>query len=199
MASITIFQTESLNEIPKAKTTIKKIRKTHTVNIKKEHESAVIGELAGMATEILMSPIVQTPLTILGLIELGKNGWKLIKKVHRTDKVCHINKEFASALVIAKALKIYKKYHPKEYKALSPDDIKTIGIMDAAPMSKKLINTCYKNFNDEGRDVVYFMGVVIKKAPRRSLTLWYIIRADGKICSAWSTQTLTERLPREYR
>lgn len=199
MASITIFQTESLSEIPKAKTTIKKIRKTHDVDIKKEHESAVIGELAGIATEILMSPIVQTPLTILGLMELGKNGWKLIKKVHQTDKVCHIDKEFASALVMAKALKNYQKQYPREYDDLTPDDIKTIGIMDAAPMTKNLINTCFKNFNDEGRDVVYFMGVVIKKPPRRSLTLWYIIRADGKICSAWNTQTLTERLPEEYR
>lgn len=198
MATITIFQTKSLNEIPHAEMAIKQIS-THSVEINNKFESAVIGELAGEAIEIILSEPVQTILSIAGILDLGNRVWELIKSIDKTGKVCHTDKEFANALVLAKAIKTYKKTYPKEFHDLHPNNIKTIGIMDANPISNKLSNICYKDFDDEGREVVYFMGVVIKRPNNRSLTLWYIIRADGKICSAWETQTFTDRLPVEYR
>ena len=199
MAKITIFQTESLKEIPRIKADIDKIKKTHKIKIKKEQESAVIGELAGNAINILMSNELQVPLTILGLIELGKGGLKLIKKIHTSGKVCDIDKEFASALVFTKALKKYKKEYPNEVKNFNPDKIKTIGIMEVDYASKILNNICLKNFDDEGRSLMYFMGVIIKRPRKRSLTFWYIIRTDGKTCASWETQTFTNTLPKEYR
>ncbi len=198
MATITIFQTKSLNEIPNAELTIKQIN-THSVEIKNKYESAVIGELAGEAIEIILSKPVQTILSIAGILDLGNRVWELTKSIDKAGRICHVDKEFASALVLAKAIKKYKKMYPEEFNDLHPDNIKTIGIMDASPTSSKLSNICYKDFDDEGREVVYFMGVVIKRPNSRSLTLWYIIRADGKICSSWETQTFTDRLPVEYR
>ena len=157
MATITIFQTKSLNEIPNAETAIKQIS-THSVEINNKFEAAVIGELAGEAVEIILSEPVQTILSIAGILDLGNRVWELIRSIDKTGKVCHIDKEFASALVLAKAIKTYKKIYSEEFHDLHPNNIKTIGIMDANPISNKLSNICYKDFDDEGRGVVYFMG-----------------------------------------
>ncbi len=201
MARLTLFQTESLDEIYEIKTDIKKIKKILKVKEEKEHISAVVGELAGTAVNIIMSPEVQTALTIIGLIDLGDRAWNLIKNLNKTNKHFDFDKEFASALVVSKAIKKYKKMYSTEYSTFNPNKIKTIGIMEAEPESKKLNSICFKDFDDEGLgdSGIYFMGVVIKRPNKRSITFWFIIRNDGKICSSWTTQTYTKNLPKHLR
>lgn len=197
MGRITIFKTETIKEIPEIINDFTKLKEQFNLKEEQEHISAVVGELAGTAVNILMSPEVQVPLTILGLKSLGDDLWKLIKKLQNTNKVYDLDKEFAKALIVSRSLKKYQKDYKKEYQLLSPDAIKMIGIMEAEPENNKLSKICYKNFDDEGLgdSGIYFMGVVIKRPNDRSITYWHIIRNDGKICSSWITQTYTKNLP----
>ena len=190
MSRLTIFQTQSLKEIPKVKKALKDIKNTnYKIREENEHISAVVGELAGEAVNIIMSPPTQLVLSIIGLLDIGSKSWKLIKQLKICNKHFDFDKEFAHSLIVAKAIKTYKKEYREEYQDLLPDNIKYIGPMESEPKSNKLIKICYKNFDDEGLadSGIYFMGVAIKRPNKRSITYWYIIRNDGKICSSWST------------
>jgi hypothetical protein len=201
MSRLTIFQTQSLKEIPKVKKTVKKMKKYYNIKKNKEEIPAVVGEFAGEAINLIMSENFQTALTILGLVELGNKSWELIKNIKISKKHFDFDKNFAYALVLSKALKIYKKVYREEYNTLEPSKIKYIGPMEIYTISKKLTKSCYKNFEDEGLadSGVYFIGIVIKRPNKRSITYWFIIRNDGKICSSWSSQTLTKTLPKHLQ
>ena len=202
MSRLTIFQTQSLKEIPKVRKTFKDIKKkNYKIEKENEHISAVVGELAGEAINLIMSPQTQLALSIIGLLDIGNRSWKLIKQLKTYNKHFDFDKEFAHSLVLTKAIKTYKEEYNDEYPDLLPDNIKYIGPMESEPISNKLINICYKNFEDEGLgdSGIYFMGIVIKRPNKHSITYWYIIRNDGKICSSWSTQTFTKTLPKHLQ
>ena len=66
--------------------------------------------------------------------------------------------------------------------------------MDAEPMFGGVMS-CLEGWDEATTPIAYFIGIVIQRPNGRSKTLWYLFGAGGHLCAAWTTQTLTERLP----
>ena len=68
------------------------------------------------------------------------------------------------------------------------------GPMETDPISgfAEVLN---KGWDGATCPIGYFMAVVVPRDRDRIRTFWYLLSASGEVVSAWTTQTLAERVP----
>jgi len=198
LSQLTIFKTTSIDEIPKLKKELSKLDKLTKIKIEKETMSAVVGNLAGDAVNILLSSPIQVPLT---LYTLGDIVLKIIKLLKKTNKHYDLSGEFVESIIVTKALKEYKKEYPLEYPKVNNNNIKIIKMMEAEPTSKKLRHQCISKTAEEIDDdeINYFMGVCLNIPNNNAIIFWYILRNDGKTCVSWTTELSTKKLSKIFK
>ena len=189
MALLTIYQLEDVQAIEGLKDRIDELGKHISVDVRREHAPAVVGELAGMAVDLLMSPPVQVTLSS---IAVGQIIWQIIDLARRAGKKLHIEKPIAKLLVATKAIEAEKETFPNE--EIDPKRIVVYGPMDAEPESG-FAEQCFELWDSASAPVAHFMAVVFPRPRNRVRTVWYLFSGGGDVCASWSTQTFSERLP----
>jgi len=190
MQLLTVYQTESLQELPEVQKNIKIIEKILNISIieNKEHIPAVVGELAGIGLELVTSKYLSGALNIIALHQIAKASWNIIRNIHKEKKTCDIEKEFAKSLALSRVLKLYKKWHKEMYTKLKPESISILEPVLIVPESKKFHDLCYsKDFDDEGRELGYFTSISLPKSKKEHVTYYFIFRIDGRLIASWST------------
>lgn len=189
MGSITIYRTENLKDIPGLEECLTELGKLSDVEHRKRHVPAVVGELTGVATEILLSNPVQLTLTT---IAIGQLFWKIVELAKAAGKSIRIGKPVAKAIISAKAVEdATRKF---SYESIDVEKLVVYGPMETDPESGFAMEL-EKSWDEGTSPIGYFVGVVFPRPRDRVRTAWYLISAGGEICASWSTQTLSERMP----
>ena len=97
--SICVYQTDDLDELSEIQPYLNKLKELETVEIEYFHQSAVVGELAGTAVDILMSKEVQITLST---IAVGQVLWQLIGTLKSLGKKFSISHNTAKRIALFK-------------------------------------------------------------------------------------------------
>jgi len=188
-ASLTIYKTRNIGEIEGLDEIITSLQSKTPISIDQLKVPAVVGELAGIATDILLSDPLQA---IITAVEVGGLLWGIVQLAKRAGKHIRIGKGIARPILLSKAHEEIKNQHPSEQ--IDFETIKVWGPMAAEPMEGN-ITECYKSWDEATDPIGYFMGIIIPRPRNRAKTLWYLLGAGGELCGSWATQTFIDRLP----
>jgi hypothetical protein len=179
----------NLDDIPEVQAYISQLQEYDTIEINYFHQSAVAGELAGMAVDILMSKEVQITLSS---IAMGQILWQMIQTLKKLGKRFSISSKTAKLIALFKTEEDVKK----QRKSVEVSNYLVYG-----PMSAELdidLSTLCANEDTQSDDMyfsTYFLAVVFPRPKGRVKTIWYLFQHSGDILASWSTQTLAERMP----
>jgi hypothetical protein len=186
---LTIYQLDDLNALPEIKDEMLKLQKLITIEVKQRHVPAVVGELAGMATKILLSDPMQAFATA---VEIGGILWAIILSAKKAGKSLRIGKGMVKALLLSK-LKDETSIGNQTEK-LEFEEAFVWGPMETDPVSG-FANELSKGWDGATCPIGYFMAVVIPRDRDRIRTFWYLLSASGEVSSSWTTQTMADRVP----
>ena len=188
-SGIIILQAEDYRTIPGLAEVLEEMKPHSNVKIKTDHIPAVIGEFAGMATEIVLSDYSQA---LLNAAALGAILWKAIELIKKAGKRIVIGKEIVLPLVASKAEENFED----EFSAArgNEESIRVWG-----PMAAELTDGPFSAFDMECEqnlgEEAYFMAMSVALPRNRVKTIYYILGGKGEILSSWTTQTFSERVP----
>jgi len=186
---ITIFLTDNYIDIIGLQEEIDKLRVYTDVNIEKSEYPAALGELAGIATEILLSKPIQT---VANAAQVGTLLWTIIKIIKSTGKSIYVSKAISRLLILAK----FNDDHNKEIdsKLDKMNDCVEWGPMTVSNTTGVLYE-CESLKYDAIGPPAYFMAIALPIKNNVTKMVWYIMNNEGEICATWNTQTKTDRLP----
>lgn len=187
-STLTIYRLRDVNEVAGLRASLSPLNTYAQVHLSKGRVPAVAGDLAGILTEILLSPQVQALTTAA---ELGALLWATIKCVKAAGKYLRIGKGLVKYLLAAKA-----------QEQLGAQDTGLTAAVVWGPMDVELLSgfalSC--GFDRDGQaPPAYFMAIAVPRPNQRVRTIYYVLGADGEICASWSTQTYRDRLPEFLR
>lgn len=187
--SICIFQTDNLDELSEIQPYLEKLKELEDVRIEYFHQSAVAGELAGMAVEILMSKEVQIALSS---VAVGQILWQMLGGLKK------LGKKFSITSNTAKLIALFKT---SEAIQTDREDIDVKDYLVYGPMTAELdvdLSVLCANEDTESDEMYFdtcFLAVVFPRPRQRVKTIWYLFQHTGDILASWSTQTYAERMP----
>ncbi|MEH0673053.1 hypothetical protein [Vibrio owensii] len=187
--SIRIFKTSHLDDIPEIQNYLSQLQELDAIEIDYFHQSAVAGELAGMAVDILMSKEVQITLSS---IAMGQLLWKIVETLKKLGKQFSISSKTAKLIALFKTQEAVQKQN----ESVAVNDYLVYG-----PMSAELdvdLSTLCANEDTQSDDMYFsscFLAVVFPRPRGRVKTIWYLFQHSGDILASWSTQTLADRMP----
>ena len=186
--SICIYQTENVDDLTEIKPYLDKLREFENVEIEYFHQSAVAGELAGIAVDILLSKEVQIALSS---IAVGQLLWQMLQALKKIGKKCLISANTAKLVALFKATEKIKA----DGEEAELEKFIVYGPM-TAELDIDMSSLCeLVDTQDDYLFSTYFLGVVFPKPRNRVKTIWYLFQDSGDILASWSTQTLSERMP----
>lgn len=192
-STLTIYRMGRPEEIEGISASLDLLReKTHIIVTQKK-VPAVVGELAGTATEILLSDPVQA---LKSAVEIGILLWGIIKAAKNMGKYLRIGKGIVVPLLAAKAHEDVLKDGLPEGAYF--DEARVWGPMEAEPTGGFAMD-CSIEWDGATSPVAYFMGIAIARPKQRVRMFWYLLGAGGNVCASWTTQTLRERVPEFIR
>jgi len=190
---LTLYRVPDPSEIKDLNIHIARLDSKVTITVSQEKVPAVVGDLAGIATTILLSDPVQALTTAA---EIGALLWGIVKSAKAAGKYLRIGKSLVRPMIAAKASDdISKEYSSK---IVNIGNGHVWGPMEAEPKAGSIMN-CYDDWDSATSPVAYFMGITFPIPRERVRTLWYLLGAGGKLCGSWETQTLRERVPEFLR
>ncbi len=189
MSSLTLYQVENMDDIAGLEEAISELNKIAEIKVEQIEVSAVVGELAGVATDIILSVPVQLT---LGTYTIGHLLWEIITLMKNAGKYLRVGKDAAKAIIAYHAGNDIKKEHTSEN--IEFENSRIYGPMEADPRFGVSMS-CLEGYDQATSPIAYFVGVVMDRPNQRSKTLWYLLGSGGNLCSSWSTQTFTENLP----
>jgi len=190
MGSILIHQTDRVSDIAGLSEVIDEIGELAEIKIRTSHVSAVAGELAGTAIEILLSPTTQA---LLNAAALGALLWKVISLLGLAGKKVFISKDLTVPLIASKV----KDELEHEFDEWS-ENIRIWGPMEAEITDGPAAN-CIEEYEEALGQIAYFIALAIPKPNNRVKTIYYLLGAGGKLCGSWTTQTYIDRVPEFLR
>nr|WP_321281176.1 hypothetical protein [uncultured Vibrio sp.] len=187
--SICVYQTDDLDELSEIQPYLNKLKELETVEIEYFHQSAVVGELAGTAVDILMSKEVQITLST---IAVGQILWQLIGTLKS------LGKKFSISHNTAKRIALFKT---NEAIVSRGEKSEVSNYLVYGPMTAELdidLSSLCANEDIESDDMYFdtcFLAVVFPRPRERVKTIWYLFQHSGEILASWSTQTYANRMP----
>ncbi len=187
--SICVYQTDDLDELSEIQPYLNKLKELETVEIEYFHQSAVVGELAGTAVDILMSKEVQITLST---IAVGQVLWQLIGTLKS------LGKKFSISHNTAKRIALFKT---NEAIVSRGEKSEVSNYLVYGPMTAELdidLSSLCANEDTESDDMYFdtcFLAVVFPRPRERVKTIWYLFQHSGEILASWSTQTYANRMP----
>lgn len=100
VASLLLYQVDDINTIPGVAEVLKDLEAQTEISVKSVEVPATAGELAGIATEILVSVPVQA---LINAAALGALLWKIIDLAKKAGKEVFIEKGIVKPLLASKA------------------------------------------------------------------------------------------------
>ena len=187
--SLTIYRLRELNEIENLSDRIDELRyQGANVTLMREDIPAVVGELAGIATKILLSTPAQA---LVNLVAIGNILWDIIKLVKNAGKRMRIGKKLVKPLIVAKAMESIESQLENATERINR--AKVFGPMEAEPEAGA-VKICYESWDQAMDPVAYFMALALPIPRGRVKTLWYLLCAGGDLVASWQTQTFSERV-----
>lgn len=190
MGSILIHKTGKVGDVEGLLGAIEDLRAHADVRIEQTRVSAVAGELAGVALDILISQPAQA---ILNAAAFGALLWKVIELLRKAGKKLLISKDLVLPLAASKA----KDDLGEDFSA-NPESIKIWGPM-AASIEEGSALDCLEEYREALGPLAYFMAIAVLVPNNRVKTTYYLLGAGGKVCATWTTQTLFDRVPEFLR
>jgi hypothetical protein len=186
---ITIYQLEDIHDLPEIEDEISKLQRLADVSVSQRPIPAVVGDLAGIATKILLSEPVQAFTTA---VEIGGILWAIILGAKRAGKSIRVGKGMVRPLLLSKL----KSQTSNDYQTdnLDLEESFVWGPMETDPISG-FAEDLNKGWDGATCPICYFMAVVVPRDRDRIRTFWYLLSASGEVVSAWTTQTMAERVP----
>lgn len=188
-ATITIFRTSSLEDMPILNDYINQLEKNTKVQLHSEHMPAVVGELAGKAIQIILSDPIQA---VKNAAEIGILLWGVLKAIKSVGKHVHLTKKAGRLLLLSKSKE--DAISEGRYNEISFEKARVWGPMEIDSVKGPL----FEYLSSEVEALVPFamlMAVIVPIKGDRARTYWNILKADGEILGSWTTQTLISRLP----
>ncbi|HIF9309360.1 TPA: hypothetical protein ACX6RK_001573 [Photobacterium damselae] len=187
--SICVYQTDDLDKLSEIQPYLNKLKELEDVKIEYFHQSAIVGELAGTAADILMSKEVQLTLST---IAVGQVLWQLIGILKKLGKKFSISHNTAKRIALFKTNEAIESCGEKS----DVSNYLVYGPM-TAELDIELSSLCVNDDTDS--DDAYFdtcfLAVVFPRPRDRVKTIWYLFQHSGEILASWSTQTYADRMP----
>lgn len=188
--SLVIYELENTDDIKGLNECIESLREMQEIKVEHKHVPAVVGELAGIATEILLSDTVQITLTSIGI---GQLLWKTVGLIKSAGKKLSIGANVARLIALFKASEDENNDFHKE--SLDFNKVVVYGPMCAEVNSELSQSYDKTEEDDECFPGAFFIGIVFPRPRNRVKTIWFLFRESGTIITSWSTQTFFERMP----
>lgn len=150
--------------------------------------SAVVGEWAGTALNILTSPPIQA---VANLIQVGAPLWLVIRAAVRSGRKVLVQKAAAAPLAASSLSEHLATKRETPFAAL--EGAKVWGPMSAEPVVG-FNNDWFVNDTASAPEA-YLTAIAIPWRGGRVRTYWYIISDAGELCALWWTQTFADRVP----
>ncbi len=193
MASLLLYQVADPKIVPGLPEALEELKSHTKVTVRTAEVPAVAGELAGWATEILVSIPVQA---LVNAATLGVVLWKIIGLIRKAGKKTFLGKEIVLPLLASKAKEDFGEDLLNDEE--NPDAIRVWGPMEAEMISGPLTE-CIEEYEEAFGPIAYFMAIAVARPQNRVRTTYYILGAGGKLCGSWTTQTFSERVPEFLR
>jgi hypothetical protein len=186
-SALLIYKSTRSSVEPEVAEALRQLEQT-SVSIEEAHVPAVVGNLAGTAINILLSPEGQA---LANLIQIGTPLWFVVRAAARAGRRVFVHKKAAGPLAAA-AMK-EELNQQGSTKDLDFSKSKVWGPMEAEP----LVGFSPDSFANDGASspAAYFVAIAMQWPCSRVRTYWYVVTDRGELACAWWTQTLRERVP----
>jgi hypothetical protein len=173
--SMTLYGMAHPNEIPDLQDLLDELADATDIRVSVHDESAVVGELAGRALEILLSPPMDA---IVRLTEVGAIVLAIVKRARTYGRSLRIGRKVASVLAASTA----SDAHPD--RVAKPN----VWSLEIEPKGE-LWQCCYDVWDGAASPMAYLVRVTVPLPQDCSADEWFVLAAGGKVCAAWTAYT----------